>query len=372
MRVIEILSDLVKIDTMNPNGNEKRITDYIKEKFSGYENIFSINNGENRESLVIDIKGNSEETIGLIGHIDTVPVTNPEEWIYPPLSATVVDDQMYGRGTSDMKSGAACMINLGLHYIENNIKPNKNIRLIFTADEESSGLGISSVLKEGLIEDLDFIIVPENTSSKVVIKEKGALWIELEVFGKSAHGARPDLGINSIEIVYSIYEDIKEFIKISKKDEYLDYTTVSLNTISGGEKVNIIADYCKGELDIRANPDLENKVIVEFIDKKIEEYTSKYKDLKINRKILTDRISFDVDVKNSFVSGFIKKLEENKMETELAGVRYFTDLSLTQPVVNKPFVIFGPGYIDKGHQKNEHVSIKETSKVSEFYIEYFK
>ncbi len=256
MRVIEILSDLVKIDTMNPSGNEKRITEYIKEKFLGYENMVSINNGENRESLVIDIKGSSDQTVGFVGHIDTVPVTNPEEWLYPPLSATVVDDFMYGRGTSDIKSGAACMINLGLHYIENNIKPSKNIRLIFTADEESSGLGISSVLDKGLIEDLDFIIVPENTSSKVVIKENGALWIEMEVFGKSAHGARPDLGINSIEIVYSIYEDLKEFVKISKKDEFLDYTTVSLNRISGGEKVNIIADYCKGEFDIRANPDL--------------------------------------------------------------------------------------------------------------------
>lgn len=357
---------------MNPSGNEKRITEYIKEKFLGYENMVSINNGENRESLVIDIKGSSDQTVGFVGHIDTVPVTNPEEWLYPPLSATVVDDFMYGRGTSDIKSGAACMINLGLHYIENNIKPSKNIRLIFTADEESSGLGISSVLDKGLIEDLDFIIVPENTSSKVVIKENGALWIEMEVFGKSAHGARPDLGINSIEIVYSIYEDLKEFVKISKKDEFLDYTTVSLNRISGGEKVNIIADYCKGEFDIRANPDLQNKVILEFLDKRIEEYIGKYSDLKINRRILTDRIAFDVDEKEPFVSNFIKKLEENKIEVELAGVRYFTDLSLTQPVANKPFVIFGPGYIDKGHQKNEYVSIEETKKVSEFYIEYFR
>lgn len=107
MDVIKILSDLIKINTTNPPGNEKRITQYIIERFKGYEDIIEIDNGENRASLIINIPGKTEETVAFIGHIDTVPVSDPSVWKYPPFDAQVEGDLMYGRGTSDMKSGAA-------------------------------------------------------------------------------------------------------------------------------------------------------------------------------------------------------------------------------------------------------------------------
>lgn len=372
MDVVSILSDLVKIDTTNPNGNEKRITDYIKKKFKNSNNIKSIKNGENRESLIVDIHGKSNETIGFIGHIDTVPITNLEDWIYPPLDATIVDDFMYGRGTSDMKSGVACMINLGLYYLENNIVPNKNIRLIFTADEESTGLGIKSVLDEGYIKDLDFIIVPENTSNQVIVKEKGALWIKLEVFGKAAHGARPDLGVNSIDIIYNLYDDFKDFLKNSAEDEYLGKSTVSLNKITGGNKVNIIADYCNCEFDFRTNPDIDNNDILCFLQEKIDEYSSLYSDLIIKYNIITNRIAFNINEDNDSIVNFTNLMKNMNYPVNFNGVNYFTDLSITYPVYKKPFIIYGPGYIDKGHQVNEYVSINETIKTSLLYINYFK
>lgn len=372
MDVIKTLSELIKINTTNPPGNEKDITQYIIDKYEGYEDILEIDNGENRASLVVNIPGASNETVAFIGHIDTVPVSDPSVWTYPPFDAHVEGDLMYGRGTSDMKSGAACMITLGEYFIKNNIKPNKNIKLVFTADEEANGKGVTSVFEKGYLDDVDFIIVPENTSSDVVLKEKGALWLSLELFGKSAHGARPDLGINAIEIVYEMVNELKSYVQNSCNDDLLGDTTASLNSISGGEKVNIIADYCKAEIDIRANPDLDNDEIIKYLEKLIYKYEHRYDGLKIKYEVLTNRPSLEMMKDNKYVKEFVNTLDKMQMPYQYAGVTYFTDLSLTIPKTKTPFVIFGPGFIDKGHQVDECTSIEAVKKVNEMYIEYFK
>lgn len=372
MDVIKILSDLIKINTTNPPGNEKDITQYVIERYEGYEDVIEIDIGENRASLIVNIPGNSDETVAFIGHIDTVPVSDPSVWKYPPFEAHIEGDLMYGRGTSDMKSGAACMVSLGEYFIKNNLKPNKNIMLVFTADEEATGKGIISVFEKGYLDKVDFIIVPENTSSNVVLKEKGALWISLELFGKSAHGARPDLGINSIEIVYELISHLKSYVESYCNDDLLGDSTASLNWISGGEKTNIIADYCKAEIDIRANPDLTNKEVIEYLEKQIYKFEHKYKGLKIKYEVLTDRPSLEMVPDNKFVKEFIGTLDKLDMKYDYAGVTYFTDLSLTIPELKTPFVIFGPGFIDKGHQVDECASIEAIEKASEMFIEYLK
>lgn len=368
--VIDILKDLIKINSTNPPGNERDVVEYIKSLYKGYDNMKEIEHGGNRSSLVIDIKGKSDEIVAFVGHIDTVPVPDPLKWTYDPFTGTVVGDLIYGRGSSDMKSGAACMIYTGLHFIESNIVPNKNIRLIFTADEESTGLGVKSVLEAGLINDVTSIIVPENTDECIVIKEKGALWIRTKIYGKSAHGARPDLGLNSIQIMYELVESIRPFVESYCGDKLLGNSSVSLNKIKGGEKTNIIADYCEAEIDIRTNPDLDNQIIIDYINKQIERLTNKYKGLKVETEVLTNRPALQIDEDHYFVSGFKKVLNELGYESKIKGVNYFTDLSLTLPVVYKPFIIFGPGFEALGHQVDENASISAVERVANVYIEY--
>ncbi len=372
MDVIKILSDLIKINTINPPGNEKEITQYIINRFKGYEDLIEIDNKENRASLIVNIPGQSDETVAFIGHIDTVPVSDPSVWKYPPFDAHIEGDLMYGRGTSDMKSGAACMISLGEYFIENNIKPNKNIMLIFTADEEATGKGISSVFEKGYLNNVDFIIVPENTSSNIVLKEKGALWISLELFGKTAHGARPDLGINAIEIVYELINHLKSYVESYCNDDLLGDSTVSLNWISGGEKTNIIANYCKAEIDIRTNPDLTNAEIIKYFDKQIYKFEHKYKGLNVKYEVLTDRPSLEMIPDNKYVKEFVDTLDKLNIKYDYAGVTYFTDLSLTVPKLKTPFVIYGPGFVDKGHQVDECASITSIRMTNEMFIEYLK
>lgn len=372
MDVIEILSDIIKINTENPPGNEKDITQYIIERFEGYEDIIEIDLGDNRASLIVNIPGESEETVAFIGHIDTVPVSDASLWKYPPFEAHIEGDLIYGRGSSDMKSGAACMISLGEYFIKNKIKPNKNIMLVFTADEEATGKGVVSVFEKGYLDDVDFIIVPENTSSDVVLKEKGALWISLELFGKAAHGARPDLGINAVELAFELVNDLKSYVESYCNDDLLGDSTISLNTITGGKSTNIIADYCQANIDVRANPDLTNAEVIKYLDRQIYKFENKHKGLEIKYEILTDRPSLEMNSDNKYVKEFVSNLDKLEMEYKYAGITYFTDLSLTIPELNTPFVIFGPGFIDKGHQRDECAPVEAIRKANKMFIEYLK
>ena len=59
-----------------------------------------------RPNVVGTVRGSGGgRSLIMNGHIDTVPVNDPSAWLYPPYSAEIIDDKMYGRGTSDMKSG---------------------------------------------------------------------------------------------------------------------------------------------------------------------------------------------------------------------------------------------------------------------------
>jgi succinyl-diaminopimelate desuccinylase len=372
--ITDIFVDLVKVNSTNPPGNEKKIVEYIKNLYKDYDKVKmqEIEHGNNRSSLVIDIKGNTSEIIAFAGHIDTVPVPDPSKWTYDPFNATVVGDLLYGRGSSDMKSGAACMIYTGLHFLENNIIPNKSIRLIFTADEESSGIGIRSILDIGLINDVNNIIVPENTDEYIVIKEKGALWIKVQIYGKSAHGARPDLGLNSIQIMYELIESIRPFIESYCGDKLLGNSSISINKINGGEKINIIADYCEAEIDIRTNPDLDNEEVIAFVNKQVLRLTNKYNGLRIDIVTLTNRPALEISEDHDFIVGFKNVLNELGFDSNIKGVNYFTDLSLALPFVNKPFIIFGPGFEELGHQVDENCSISAVERVGKVYIEYCK
>jgi len=113
-----------------------------------------VDHGNNRGSLMIEIKGKAQEKIGFIGHIDTVPVQDESSWIHPPFDGIVQDGYLYGRGASDMKGGITAMILTALHFIERNMTPLNTIKFVFTAGEESDGLGIQTLRDRGFLKDI--------------------------------------------------------------------------------------------------------------------------------------------------------------------------------------------------------------------------
>ncbi len=368
----EILCNLIATNTSNPPGNEMELINKILNYFAKDIDYKIINHGDNRGSLVITISGTNTKAIALIGHMDTVPVSNPAYWKYNPFEGCVENGYLYGRGSSDMKGGITSMIMTGLYFINNKITPPNTIKLIFTADEESDGIGISEIRDMGLLNDVDRIFITEPTNEKIGISEKGALWLNLKVIGQESHASKPDEGLNSIQKLIDMINLIKGNIDFTKSDNFLGNTTCAITTISGGVKTNIIPSIAEATLDIRTVSGINHKDIIKISN-------------EIGQQMLEEKTikDFSVEVTNNRVSvsmeedhGFIKSIEDiyQKLEYEIKykGLYFYTDASQIIPFLDIPFVILGPGEEEMAHQTDERIELKSIDRMTEFYINYIK
>lgn len=148
-RVVDVLRDLVRIDSTNPPGNEVECARYLAELLApaGIETRV-LESSPGRGNLIARLRGTGEgKPLMLMGHLDVVPA-NPDDWRYPPFSAEIHDGFMWGRGTTDMKNmiAASAVVMLALAELPHPLK--RDVLMVATADEEQGGrLGIGWLAK---------------------------------------------------------------------------------------------------------------------------------------------------------------------------------------------------------------------------------
>lgn len=199
---LELLKNLIQINTTNPPGDETVAMEWVKNYLSGYgieSNI--LESAPGRGNLIARLQGESDEkSLILMAHLDVVPAT-PEEWTYPPFQPTLADGYLYGRGAIDMKGQAALMIAafVRLHLEKTPLK--RNVFLVLVADEESGGhYGTEYLVDRLLGEWKPSLVINEGSIGflregmhlyPIQVAEKGVAWIQLTAHGESGHGSMP-------------------------------------------------------------------------------------------------------------------------------------------------------------------------------------
>lgn len=369
-RTENILRKLININTTNPPGNEMELIKVILSFFSEEMDYKIIDHGDNRGSLLIELKGKDEEKIGFIGHLDTVPVPDESSWIYPPFSGVMKDGYMYGRGASDMKGGIAAMILTALYFIENNIAPPHTIKFVFTADEESGGLGIKTLRDKGLLRDISKVFIAEPSDEQIGICEKGALWLNIYVKGKSAHGSKPELGINAVEKICEYINRIKKSIDLDKNHPLLGKPSLAITSIQGGIKTNIIPEEAKASVDIRTIPGFDHNEILMKASRIGKDMEKENPGMCIDIQIENNRPPLTIDKDNDFIKDVVKIYEQLSYPVEFKGINFYTDASQLIPFHDIPFVILGPGEENMCHQRNERINIESIIRMTKFYVSY--
>ena len=139
-QVVDVLRDLVRIDTTNPPGNETACARYLADLLrpAGIDARI-IESAPGRGNLVARLRGSGEaEPIILMGHTDVV-AADPEEWLHPPFGAEIHDGYLWGRGATDMKQMVAACAVLMLALATSGLPLKRDVLLIATADEEHGG-----------------------------------------------------------------------------------------------------------------------------------------------------------------------------------------------------------------------------------------
>src|SRR3990172_2710448 len=219
MEIENLLSGLIKIQSVNPPGGETEVAKYLKNLFDaeGIPNEI-IESAPGRGSFLAYL-GEGDKRLLYLSHIDVVRVS--EGWDFPPLSGEIKNGYVHGRGALDCKglvvAEAYSMINLAR-------SGRLNGRLIFaaTADEEAGGRMGVGYLVENYKDKLkaDFVIneatadAPLKIGDKVchfiTVGEKTACSLKLTARGRSAHGARPTLGDNAVVKMAAVIKGLAE------------------------------------------------------------------------------------------------------------------------------------------------------------------
>lgn len=183
---------------LNQNGFGKN--GYTIERFEAPDN--RVSSGK-RPSLIVTIPGVKEENrIWIMAHLDVVPVGDLSLWNTNPFECVEKDGKLYGRGVEDNQQGLVSAIFAGLYFMQNDIKPENTVKLLFVADEENgSDYGITWLIKNtNLFNKTDLVVIPDGgdpNGQTIEIAEKNLLWLKLHVMGKQTHGSRPDSGANA-------------------------------------------------------------------------------------------------------------------------------------------------------------------------------
>jgi acetylornithine deacetylase/succinyl-diaminopimelate desuccinylase-like protein len=124
------------------------------------EDVHVVGPGGRKQNLVVRLKGTGRKRpVLLIGHLDVVEALR-EDWTVDPFVFLEKDGYFYGRGTQDMKDGIAIMMTTLLRYRAEGYRPDRDIILALTADEEGgTANGVDWLLKNRRdLVDAEFVL----------------------------------------------------------------------------------------------------------------------------------------------------------------------------------------------------------------------
>ena len=251
------LAELVQAPSVNPPGNEGPVAELIASKLGalGFETL-TVESAPGRPNVIARLAGTGGgPTLLFNGHMDVQPPGN--RWTREPFAATVEGRRLYGQGAMDMKAGLAAVIAAIESLCRAGRRMAGDIVVTAVADEVCGGhLGTGYLVREGLIK-ADMAVVCEPTGDAVRVAHRGALWLEIEVAGRSAHGGRPWLGVNALSKAARIITALEDELVPSLADRthpLLPSPTINGGRLEGGTKVNLVADRAVFEIDRRLLP----------------------------------------------------------------------------------------------------------------------
>ncbi|MFA5437042.1 MAG: M20 family metallopeptidase [Candidatus Omnitrophota bacterium] len=355
-RLIKLTQDLIRIDSQNPPGDERGIALFVRNYLHGLGLKVKIYEFKPRRSnIVASLNGSKTgHSLLLTPHLDTVPAGG--SWRMNPFKAKVVNGRIYGLGATDCKCNLASLIEAVHSIVEEKSFLPYNLILAATADEESgSQLGLIPLLDKGILRP-DAAVVLDADDFQIIVAQKGLIHLKVNLKGKKAHGAYPDQGINAIDIAAEVIRDIKNHRFIYRKNKYLKPPTVNVGTIRGGDKVNVVADWCEFELDLRFLPGSNYKYILSLVRSIIRKYTRKFK-IEINGIQKPYLISEDAPL-----VGYLKKaLQHVGARPKISGSEGATVITFFQEK-GIPSCATGFGVSACAHIADEYVKINNLYK----------
>lgn len=286
----------------------------------------------------------------LAPHTDTVSVLG---MIIDPFGGEVREGRVWGRGASDTKGPMASMLT-ALSRVQGQI-PGLSHEIWFAGlmGEESGQYGAKALARE---ESFDLVIAGEPTRLKTVHAHKGSLWVTMTTRGKAVHASVPEKGANAVYAMTAAIESIRKRVLPRLPDvshPLLGCSTLSVGTIRGGAKTNIVPDLCEATLDVRVVPGDDPDRILDLI----RESASGVELTHLGSKPL------DTDPSHPLI------VRLASLGAGPVGAPWFCDAAVFA-AKGMAAVALGPGSIEQAHTADEWISIADLEQGAAFFEQF--
>jgi len=313
-----------------------------------------------RASLVARLGGDSTRpALAFTGHVDVVPL-GAAPWRHDPFGAEIVDGKLYGRGSSDMKSGVAAFVAAVLAEADA-IAAGAGVVLIVTAGEESGCEGAIDVARRPELNDMlanvGALVVAEPTGNRPLAAHKGALWLRARASGTTAHGSMPERGDNAIYKLAPALLALRDFDFGVAEHALMGSPTLNVGLIQGGLNINSVPDAAEFTIDIRSVAGQDHAAVRGDIAAQLGP--------DIDLGTILDMQSIYTDPREPWMRYVTELCTPGKPP---GSVAYFTDAAVLRSALGSPpTAILGPGEAHMSHQTDEYCPVENITRAKALY-----
>ena len=362
-KISEILSDLIAIRTDDKTKPNTEFVEYVCRILSEHHVLYKRRSNPNdiQENIVAGIGVQELKNIntGLVlsAHMDTVPA-NSKDWDGNPFQARLINNNIYGRGSVDMKYFIAVILSM----IDELKKSGIPIFLLFSCDEETDVNGIQTLMSFLEIRNIKpkYALVGEPTRFNLCIANKGYAGYTTIIKGVSAHSGNPELGVNAAYIASKIVTLVEEL-----NAQYVSTgTTLNVGVIQGGEGRNLVPSEVFVDWEIRYNSNNIKQELLDKIKALQKQLSNEYKNSHIYLKEKEYLPPFEKKTDSRLV-----QIAQNILKTEAFSLPYATEAGFFQKNEIET-LICGAGDERLAHSSSERIHTDDLIKYRNFMIDF--
>ncbi len=382
-RLIGLCQELIRQPSYS--GEEREVATLLKQAFSelGYDEIFTDEYG----NIIGCIRGKQPgKRILLDAHIDTVPVADMGKWQQQPFGGERIDGKIYGRGASDMKGALSAMVAAGAYFAADTQREFAGEIFVAGVVHEECFEGVAARKISAKVRP-DYVVIGEASELNLKIGQRGRAEIVVETFGKPAHSANPQQGLNAVYKMTEVIQRIRQLPLTSHDvlgEGILELTDIKSSPYPGA---SVVPDYCRATYDRRVLVGESKDDVLRPIQQLLADMAQEDPQLRVkafyaqgSESCYTgDRIEGErffpgwlADEQDEYVQAAYRGLLEAGLEPQLTHYSFCTNGSHYAGEAKISTVGFGPSRENLAHTIDEHIEIEQLQKAAEGYYGIIK
>jgi acetylornithine deacetylase len=343
---LQLLKRLVAVDSVNPSlvsgaAGEQAVARMIAAHLESIDLAVEVQEAApGRPNVVGTLEGRAPgPSLMFCGHIDTVGVAGMTR----PFDPKERDGRIYGRGSQDMKSGVAAMIDAARVIAASGGLDRGRLVIACVVDEEHGSIGAEALVTRW---KADAAVVTEPTDLTVAVAHKGFEWVEIETEGRAAHGSRPREGKDAIRMMGRVLNALDALDReLQARPGHARLGTASLHAsiIQGGRELSSYPDRCHLQMERRTLPGERAGVAGDEADALLSALRAD-PDFRASHKPMLARAPYEIAEDHPLPAAMLSAITRTGSKSSpdgLVGMSFWTDAAILGDA-GIPSILFGP------------------------------